>query len=127
MYLESKQIADDMFEEYYELMCHIVNAEAGICPRIERAYVANVIENRIAHYEFPNTIRSVIYASGQYAPAMTGSINKTPSKSVRTDVEDYLKGRIETGMPANVVYQAKFIQGHGIWEYTPSGHYFCFR
>lgn len=126
MYLESKQIADDLFNEYYDLMCHIVYAEAGICPRIERAYVANVIENRIAHYRFPNTIRGVIYSPGQYEPVMTGSINNTPSKSLRIDVEDYLRGRIETGMPSNVVYQARFIQGSGIWKHTPSGHYFCF-
>jgi len=30
LYLEAKQIADKLFEEYFDLMCHIVNAEAGI-------------------------------------------------------------------------------------------------
>ena len=33
-YLKSKQIADDFFEEYYVLMCKIVNAEAGGCSGI---------------------------------------------------------------------------------------------
>jgi len=63
LYLEAKQIADKLFEEYFDLMCHIVNAEAGIsiCTSLERCYVANVIENRIKSAKFPNTLYDVIY------------------------------------------------------------------
>lgn len=128
MYQNAKKIADDFFYEYYELMCHIVNAEAGTrkCTSMERCYVANVIENRIKSSRFPNTIRGVIYAPNQYSPVSSGSINKTPYSWVRVDMENYLRGRVDTGMPDNVVYQALFTQGHGIWKAMPSGHYFCY-
>lgn len=124
-YLESKQLANDLFEEYFDLMCHIVYAEAGICPEMEQCYVANVIENRIKSEEFPNNIYDVIYSPNQYGPAGNGSINKTPSKEVIQVVSDYLHGYIDTGMPDYVVFQALFIQGD-IWEAMPSGHYFCY-
>lgn len=128
MYQEAKKIADDFFEEYYELMCHIVNAEGGTlkCTSMERCYIANVIENRIKSPRFPNTIRAVIYAPRQYSPTSSGSINKTPYSWVRTDMENYLRGRVDTGMPDNVVYQARFTQGSGVWKAMPSGHYFCY-
>lgn len=130
MYQDAKKIADDFFEEYYELMCHIVNAEAGTlkCTSMERCYVANVIENRIkAPYFKQNTLYDVVYAPGQYAPVSSGSINNRPYSWVRVDMENYLRGRVDTGMPDNVVYQALFTQGSGIWKAMPSGHYFCYH
>lgn len=128
MYQNAKKIADDFFYEYYELMCHIVNAEAGTlkCTSMERCYVANVIENRIKSSRFPNTLRGVVYAPNQYSPVSSGSINNTPYNWVRVDMENYLRGRVDTGMPDNVVYQALFTQGSGIWKAMPSGHYFCY-
>ena len=125
-YLESKQLANDLFEEYFDLMCHIVYAEAGICPSIEQCYVANVIENRIKHPLFPDNIYNVVYSPRQYAPVMSGSINNTPSQEVIQTVSDYLHGYIDTGMPDNVVYQALFEQGSDVWEKMSSGHYFCY-
>lgn len=128
MYQNAKKIADDFFYEYYELMCHIVSAEAGTrkCTSMERCYVANVIENRIKSSRFPNTIRAVIYAPNQYSPVSSGAINKNPYSWVRVDMENYLRGRVDTGMPDNVVFQALFTQGSGIWKAMPSGHYFCY-
>lgn len=128
MYNEAKQIADDMFYEYYDLMCHIVNAEAGSlkCTSMERCYVANVIENRIKNPNFPNTIYSVVYAPNQYSPTWNGSIHLKPFEWVKTDMENYLRGRVETGMPDNVMYQARFSQGSGIWKVMESGHVFCY-
>ncbi len=125
LYNQAKKRADDFFNEYYDLMCHIVMAESGGCSAFEQYCVANVIENRIKHYKFPNTIYAVIYSPGQYAPVMNGSINKTPTQSVKRNVEEYLRGRVETGMPDNVVYQALFPQGHGRWN-DSTVHYFCY-
>lgn len=128
LYLEAQQIAQNLFEEYFDLMCHIVYAEAGSlkCTTMERCYVANVIENRIKSDSFPNSIYEVIYQSGQYAPAMSGSIHKTPSQQVINEVEAYLRGYVETEMPDNVVFQALFTQGKGVWKEMPSGHFFCY-
>ena len=128
IYVDAKRIADEFFEEYFDLMCHIVYAEAGIskCSFMERCYVANVVENRIASKRFPNTIYGVIYASGQYEPVINGSIKNTPSQEVIAQVEAYLRGHVETEMPSNVVFQALFPQGKGIWKEMSSGHYFCY-
>ncbi len=126
---DAKLIADEWYEATYYWMCKIVNAEAGSdwMPTIERCYVANVIENRIASPKFPNNIYDVIYAPGpQYAPTVDGSINKIPTERVKQDMEDYLRGRIQTGMPDDVLYQAKATWGRRIWKSMPSGHYFCF-
>lgn len=127
IFFEAKSIADELYYEYYDPMTHIVYAESGNCPPIDCYYVANVIENRVKSDKYPNTIIDVIYQSGQYQPAMTGSINKEPSDAVKEYMELYLRGKIITGMPENVFYQAKFEQGHGVWKYMPSSrHYFCY-
>lgn len=125
MYNEAKQLADERFKEEYELMCHLVGAEAGLT---DRAFVMNVLDNRRLHPKYKQTtLEGVIYASGQYECTWTGTINRTPSKAVREEVEEYLRGRIETGMPDNVTYQAKFQQGSDVWRYvSESGHYFCY-
>lgn len=125
-YLESQQIANDLFEEYFDLMCHIVAAESGICPAIEQCYVANVIENRIKDSRFPDNIHDVVYSPGQYGPVISGSINNKPSEEVIQVVSDYLHGYIDTQMPDKVVFQALFKQGKGTWKDMPSGHYFCY-
>lgn len=126
LYLDAKQIADEHFDRDYDLMCHIVNAEGGNTGFMERCYIANTLENREKDPRFPNTLYEVIYAPGQYEPVMSGTITKNPSSSVKQDVEEYLRGRVETGMPDNVVYQSLFTQGKGIWKKMPSGHYFCY-
>lgn len=126
LYLEAKQIADDLFEEYYDLMCRIVTLESGTCGTLERCYVANVLENRIKSSIYPNTLYDVVHDPVQYEPVMKGMINRPASESVKKDMEEYLRGRIETGMPDYVLYQALFPQGKGTWKHMPSGHYFCF-
>lgn len=145
MYISAKKIADDFFEEYYELMCHIVNAEAGwldyssvehlYTPEeieemksMERCKVARIMELRVKHPAFKqNTIRDVVYAPGQYAPVSSGTINREPYPQTRIDMENFLRGRVDTGLPENVVYQALFPQGSGVYEHSPSGHYFCYH
>lgn len=82
---------------------------------MEQYFVANSIENRIKHPNFPNTLYDVVYASGQYEPVINGTINLTPSDETRKNVEYYLRGNVETGMPDNVVYQALFKQGK-VWN-----------
>lgn len=128
LHTEAERIANELFEEYFELMCHIVYAEAGIdkCTFMERCYVANVIENRIASNRFPNNIYDVIYSPGQYAPVINGSIDNTPSQEVIDQVESYLRGHVDTEMPDYVVFQALFEQGSGTWKVLSSGHYFCY-
>lgn len=126
LYLETKQIADDWFEKDFDLMSRIVTQEAGNCDTLERCYVAKVLENRIKSSLYPNNLHDVVYDPGQYEPVMKGTIDQPASESVKKDMEEYLRGRIETGMPDYVLYQARFQQGK-IWQHMPSGHYFCYK
>ncbi len=127
IYTDAQKIADDYFWLVYDLACHIAFAEAGNCPPIEQCYVLNVIENRQKSPAFiPTTFHDVVWWPGQYSPTWNGGIYKTPSEETKYIVQEYLRGRVDTGMPDNVVWQAQFPQGKGIWKIMPSGHYFCY-
>lgn len=126
LYLEAKQFADDFFDSTYDLYCHIVNAEGGNQPAEEQYDIAGTIDNRIIHPDFPNTLYEVVYSPDQYSPAMTGSINKEPSESVKENMRLYLRGLVEHYIPSNVVYQALFRQGHGVYKHRPGGNIFCY-
>lgn len=131
MYLEAKKIADDFFEEYYELMCQLVVGEAGNGDLQEQSRIINVAENRVEHPAFKYyTIKDVMFAPGQYECTWNGGIYKTQSEQLRENVRAYLRGEVETGMPDDVVWQAKFPQGSrkdDPWFYNEeNGHYFCY-
>ena len=66
--------ADDV-----ELMAHIIFAEAGNQPLTGMIGVGAVIMNRVASDRFPDTIKEVVYAPGQFDPVRNGSINLTPT------------------------------------------------
>jgi N-acetylmuramoyl-L-alanine amidase len=61
------------------LLSHIIYAEAGNQPMAGMIGVGNVVLNRVASPLFPNTVRDVIYAPGQFEPVSRGSINLTPN------------------------------------------------
>lgn len=125
LYINAKEIADTLFEEYFDLLSRLVTREAGNCSAEEQSFVANVVENRIEDSRFPDNLYDVIYSPGQYAPVISGSINNPAYESVKQNMELYLRGHMETCMPSNVVFQARFEQGDDIWKEMPSGHYFC--
>ncbi len=128
MYLNAKKIADDFFEEYYELLCHLVNAEAGDSTDLDQWCVIGVAEHRVEHEAYKYyTIYDVVYAQGQYAPTSDGSMEKIPTERVRNNVRTFLRGEVDIEMPATVTWQAGFSQGP-LWKYIPeSGHYYCFH
>lgn len=57
------------------LVC-LVFCEAGSEPYDGKLAVANVVLNRYHSSRFPNTIKDVIYQSGQFSPTWNGSLNK---------------------------------------------------
>jgi N-acetylmuramoyl-L-alanine amidase len=67
--------ADDV-----NLLSHIIYAEAGNQPMAGMIGVGAVVMNRVASKLFPNTIKGVIYAPGQFDPVRNGSINLTPTQ-----------------------------------------------
>lgn len=60
-----------------DLLARLVEAEAGAEPYAGKVAVAKVVLNRVASSEFPDTIRGVIYQSGQFSPVSNGMINKS--------------------------------------------------
>ena len=63
--------ADDML-----LLAALIQCEAGGEPYEGQVAVGAVVMNRVRSAAYPNTIHGVIYASGQFTPAMSGRVNQ---------------------------------------------------
>ena len=72
--------------------------------------VGNVVLNRVAHPDFPNTIHGVLHQPGQYCFIIRG-VRQQPSERAFANAQRLLNG--ERPLPANVVFQAEFPQGSG--------------
>lgn len=86
-----------MSDTDYETLLAIVEAEAGTEDVKGRVLVANVIMNRIAHEEFPDTVTEVVwdYSNGvpQFSPTYDGRIGTvTVSEETREAVKQALEG-----------------------------------
>lgn len=66
--------ADEM-----EILASIINAEARGESYEGKVAVGAVIINRVYHPSFPNSIKGVVYQSGQFTPVENGMINLSPS------------------------------------------------
>lgn len=131
IYNESLTEADNLNYDDLLLLSRIVDAEAGSSWLTEeqRLLVASVVINRVNSPEFPDTIHDVIYQKKQYAPAEKDWFNDlTPSKSsVMAAYTILTEGSIA---PIDVVYQANFKQGSGIYKSIHDDKlgttYFCY-
>lgn len=109
------------------LLARVIYAEATENPSLrlqDRRYVGAVVMNRVAHYKFPNTLSGVIYARKQYACVGGFKFNKYPPKECLDIAKQLLLGE-RFGVPSNVVFQAQFPQGVGIWQQV-GVHYYCY-
>jgi len=106
-----------------ELLARIINAEAGGSSVEDQMLVGNVVLNRVNSEKFPDTIREVIYQRGQYSPTWNGAINKIPTETAYACADRLLAG--ERLAPSNVVFQAQFKQGSGVWKKV-GNHYYCY-
>lgn len=67
-------------EEDLYWLSRAIYAEAGNQPMAGRIAVGTVILNRVAHESFPDTVREVIFAPGQFSPVENGTIYRTPDE-----------------------------------------------
>lgn len=81
-----EQINRDDFYDYrsfnaeeMEILASIINAEARGESYRGKVAVGAVIINRVYHPSFPNTIKDVVYQSGQFKPVDNGMINLSPN------------------------------------------------
>ena len=79
------------------LLAAILQCEAGGSGYDGMLAVATVIMNRVASSRFPNTIRGVIYQSGQFSPTWNGSLERVlsrgPSSTAYSVAKDALAGK----------------------------------
>lgn len=81
-----------------DVLCRIVEAEAGGEDMEGRMLVANVVLNRVINKHFPNSIRGVVFAHRgsryQFSPVSNGSYYSVHvSKGTRTAVREALQGK----------------------------------
>ncbi len=123
---EEKYIAEEL-----DLLARIINAEAGVMSDEAQQLVGNVVLNRVEDARFPDTIKDVIYQKGQYSPTWNGAIKKEPTERAINNAKRLLDG--ERFCDKNVVWQAEFKQGKGVYKKTAetvNGYtytmYFCY-
>lgn len=66
-------------EDVLYWLSHIINAEAGNQPLTGKIAVGNVVLNRVASSQFPDTVYEVIYQRNQFTPVANGTIKLTPN------------------------------------------------
>ena len=119
-------------EQVYYLACIIAQETAGVNEGI-MLRVGNVVLNRVADPRFPNSVYDVITAPGQYGhgngePIVFYSYISQDGIQRSYDVARRLLNG-ERVLPENVVWQAGFPQGNGLYEYfeaEPHDFYFCY-
>ena len=130
-------------DEDIRILATTVYYEAGGTTEQLRTYVAQVVLNRVADSRFPSTIYGVITQPGQYAgnyvtASATQSIKDKDAKNGTynwatcvTSAKKAMMGQVD--MPSNVVFQANFKQGKGVWKaiyynsgYFASTSYYCY-
>lgn len=130
-------------DEDIRILTTTVFHEAGHTTEQLRQYVAQVVLNRVEDSRFPDTVKGGITQPGQYSTKYAtveaaNAIQATDSKNgtyyygiCEDSVKAAMMGQVE--MPSNVLYQANFSQGKGVWKsvYFNSGwyastSYFCY-
>ena len=99
------------FDDLY-LLARVIDAMAGSDWLTDdfRICVGEVVLNRVASPEFPDTIRDVVYQRGQYTVVNTAHFAAlTPRRECVDCALRLLQG--ERHMVAAVVYQADYLQG----------------
>lgn len=129
--------ANKQFSIDRDIIATVVYNEAWYgCSDRHRELVAAVVVNRVNHPLFPNDVYDVVVQKGQYLPAYANP-NSYYGQRARADAKVWsecqriatkaLRGQVEC--PGNVIWQANFKQGKGVYEthYTSySTSYFCY-
>lgn len=111
------------------LLSRVLDAMAGSDWLTEdfRMAVGEVVLNRVASPEFPNTLREVVYQRGQYTVVNTARFSTlVPRRECVEVAARLLQG--ERHMVPAVVYQADYLQGELFTMYPDrrlGNTYFC--
>lgn len=88
-------------------------------------YTGAVVMNRVKSKNWPNTVKEVVYQKRQYAVVPKLYTEKIPDECYQMAKDIYRNGTPD--VPADVVYQATFVQGSGDWIDPINGEHFCYE
>lgn len=111
-------------QDNIDLLAKLVYAEVGNLNDEAQIATASVVLNRMNSSSFPNSLYAVIYQDGQYACTWNGAIEKEPSEQAYNNAKYVYENGSQ--IPANVVFQAEFIQGSGVYKQV-GNTYFCYK
>lgn len=126
-----KYTEDELF-----CMAAVIYNEAGAdaCSDTHRRFVGYVVLNRVNDSRYPNSVREVLEQKGQYQGMGNGVrfakrySNPTEKHAVERAYQiarEVLENRNNIPIPANVLFQAQFVQGTRV--YTQIGNtFFCY-
>ena len=84
-----------------ELFAALIECEAGSTNYEGMLAVASVVVNRMNHSSYPNTLRGVIFQSGQFPPAHNGKVDKVLKRGIKNSclqaAQDALNGKNNVG------------------------------
>lgn len=106
------------------LLAKLVYAEVGNLNDEAQIATASVVLNRVNSSSFPDNLYAVIYQEGQYACTWNGAIEKEPSEQAYNNAKYVYENGSQ--IPVNVVFQAEFIQGSGVYKQI-GNTYFCYE
>lgn len=121
-------VIEPMPDEYYEaleLLAHLIYSEVGNEGEESMWYAGSVVINRIQHHEYPDNMYDVVYQKGQYEVTWNGGLYKETPSDIAYEVAAELlnSGSI---LPSDVLYQAEFVQGSGVYEKIDNTYY-CYK
>lgn len=128
-YVKSEYLSDTEIivptysEEDLYILTHVICGEAQGYPDEEQRYVGSVVLNRVNNSEFPDTIKEVVFQSGQYACVTDGNYYREPTERNWANA----KWLLENGsvLPDDVIWQSKRKQGNGVYLKT-KWHCYCY-
>lgn len=116
-----------------DLVSRLLYCEAGaswLTDEFQRL-VVSVLVNHVNSPYFPNTIRECIYHGRDYEPVLTGKIDRVVPDARTIANAKYV---LDNGpiCPENVIYQANFRQGSGVYKQfydsiLGTTSYFCYQ
>ena len=111
------------------ILAKTIQYEAGKNETELMGYVGAVVMNRVRSDEFPDTVFDVVMQPRQYSSIYGNGDYSMVSPNAMAVARDVMDGKID--IPENVVYQAEFYQGSGVWKtvYSQEAHsttYLCY-
>lgn len=103
----------------YELLAHLIFAEAGGCTQDEMLWTGQVVLNRVDSQYFPNSIREVIFQTGQYSTTWDGRIYLEPSQECYDAAQLLMDGN--RYIPSNVLFQTNGYLNYTAYASTEHG------